>query len=708
MTLKNDKLVQQIQNAQKFVADRISQEQAYIGFDQALKDLGESLKAGKLALQIVGHDLAQVKAFQKLLELNSQLQDTYQIKISTLPELPDPNAPNPPPALVLQSSSEAQKPTRYELKTSQTQVIGRNPAVAQILLPDSLSLTSGSHAELQPLKGGGWQIRDSGSRNGTFINANSQKLQGWHPLEAGDQIFLGSASQATGSATLLFEVPSTDDIHPAYAEAQRLLDCNILCLVIPAQPLPETIQRFIQLAKDTNIAKLFIIVDRPGRITVNAFKETLGEIENFIKRLLQGISLELTSLLLKPFTPSSGATIITPHAQPEFEYFCKNLKTLSEEKMEAILTQWATRKLKQIVNQIEAILVQQDVALKERLQQKEARLKELSQGNFKKQTEKVYKKLDGDRDSLFRQIKTELSQSKFSLLDEFRQSSLPYKIQLFTKQLQSEVSDQGGYRYVRLKVRTSDTGSRSMSDVHATATELCRTELTQWATAEWSRIRSEYVGGGLDAFFKKSYEFLNFIPELMLPKDGFLTSQTLSIQSVLNVSNVEPTVELRYKQVGLWGYMFKNLRGQIITIVGTITMLGSGFIKSLPFDVKAILIPSLIPITLVIVWLSHKQDKESKVEEVTEKLQKETASYYQSYVKGFVERLGQRIGGLLESEEKRFRETLENVKEIYASYITELDKTQSQLKSQLDEMKRSGQSKIEKDLVELRKLKQSL
>lgn len=68
----------------------------------------------------------------------------------------------------------------------------------------------------------------------------------------------------------------------------------------------------------------------------------------------------------------------------------------------------------------------------------------------------------------------------------------------------------------------------------------------------------------------------------------------------------------------------------------------------------------------------------------------------------------QRIGGLLEFEEKRFRETLENVKEIYASHLAELDKTQSQLKSQLDEIKRSGQNKIDKDLVELRKLKQSL
>lgn len=61
-------------------------------------------------------------------------------------------------------------------------------------------------------------------------------------------------------------------------------------------------------------------------------------------------------------------------------------------------------------------------------------------------------------------------------------------------------------------------------------------------------------------------------------------------------------------------------------------MLGSSFLDKLP--IKPILIPSLVPITVVMIWLSYKQDKEAKVEEITEKLQKETGSYYQSYVKG--------------------------------------------------------------------------
>ncbi len=705
MGLNKSNLINHLDAIKKFVSDRASQTEAYLSIKRDLETIQASFaNAKKLTLQILSADREQTKALHNLLSMNSDLQDLYDFKTSSLPEIPDPNAPPPPPTLVLQAFSGTQPSVRYELKTSQSQVIGRNPAVTQILLPDNLSLVGGSHAELRPVEGN-WQIRDSGSRNGTFINGKPQKLQDWYTLKSGDRICLGSATQIPDSATLVFEIPSTESIHAAYAEAKRLLTCNILCLVIPPQPLTGNVQRFIQLAKDAHIAKIFIIADRPGGITAKAFKEPLAEIENSAKSQLQSTPFQLISLLLKPFTPSSGATVLVPHAQPEFERFCEALIALSKENNEAILAEWGTNKLKQIVNQIEAILVQQDAALKEKLQNNEERFKELSQGNLKKQVEKVYKKVDGERDSFFRQVKTELSQSKGGLLDEFRQNSLPSKIQQFAKQLQPHVSDQGGYRYVRLKLRTGNAARKSSNEVHAAATEICHTELTRWATTEWNRIRSEYYGGGLDALLKKSYESLNFIPELVLPEDGFSTTQNLSIHSMLNNSSVEPEIGLRYKQVGFWGYMFKNLRGQIITIVGTIATLGSGLI---PNDAKNILIPALIPFTLCLVWLSHKQEKEAKVEESTEKLQKETASYYQSYSKNLVDRIMQLIGGLLESEEKRFRGVVDDIKEIYTSYIAELDETQKQLKSQLDEMKRSGQSKIEKDLVELRKLKQSL
>jgi hypothetical protein len=701
--LKFDKLLKQTGSIQEFVAKRISQDQEYLGINKALKEFDELIKVEKLIFQIVSHDLSQAQSFHNLLALSSEMRDSYQLRMSGIPEFPSSNVPDILPALTFQPSSDSQLTVRYELKTSQAHIIGRNPAIAQLLLPDYFHLTSGTHAELRFLEGC-WQVKDSGSRNGTFINGNPQKLRGWHTLKADDQIFLGDASQVAGSAALTFNIPSKDDIHPAHAEAQRLLNCHILCLVIPPQPLSENVQHFIQLAKDTQFVKFLIIVDKPGGATSDTFKETIATIENSVKDQLQSAPFELVSLLLKPFTASSGATVIAPHSQPNFEQLYEGLKGLSQENTESTIANWGTHKLNQIIDQIEVLLVQKDTDLKRKLQSDEERFKELSQRNLKKQVEKVYKKVDGERDSFFRQVKAELSQSKASLLDEFRQSSIFYKIQQFAKQTQPKVSDQGSYRCVRLQMQTKKTDGIVASNVHAAATKLCHTELTRWTTSEWNRIRSEYSGGGLDALFKKSYEALNFMPELVLPKDGFLTSQTLSVQSLLSASNVEPTLELRYKQVGFLGYMSKTLRTNVMTILGMVTMFGGGLIA---FN-KAILIPPLIPIVIAVAFISYRQEEEVKIDEASQKLQKEVASYYQSYSKGVVDRLNQRIGNLLDSEERGFREALENVKEVYALHIATTDKAQSQLKSQLDEMKRSGQSKIDKDLADLRKLKQSL
>jgi FHA domain len=712
MSEKINSLIHLSQSIQLFINDRASQDQAYIGIGEVLKATGESLKAGKLTLQIVGQGLGQAQALQKLLDMNNELQGAYQLKTAAIPEISDPNAPPSAPTLILQSASATQSPTRYQLK-AQSQIIGRNPAAAQMLLPNELHLTSGNHAEIRSL-GNDWQIRDSGSSNGTFINNNTQKLQDWYTLKAGDRIGLGSPSQAPGSATLIFEVPIKNSNNLAQADLEKILNCNVLCLVVPPQPLLENFQHLLKVARLSQVSRFFIVVERPGYITANDFVPTLVQIENSAKAQLQGTPFGIVSLLLNSFTPISGGTVVAPLSQPEFEQFCNGLKNLSIGGTETILAEWGNNKLTQLINQIETILVEKNTAAQKQLQSDESRFQELSQGDLKKQLEKTYRKVDGERDIFFKQIKTDLNQSKSSLLDEFRQSSIIYKIQQFAKQLQPQLTQKGEYCNIRLQV----VKGKSQENVHEAVIDLCHTELMQWANAEWKRINSEYAGGGLNLLLENSYKTLSFVPNITLEQDNFSTSQNLNIQSVLNVSSVEPDLEARYKQVGLGAYMFKNIRGQIIGVVGLITMFGgslinsssttSGSTVSSSVDIKTYIIFALVPFTLLALWISHKRDKEAKIEETTDKLKKESISYYQSYTKGLVDNIAQRIGSLLDSEERHFRETLDNVKEVYANHLAEQNQAQIQLKSQLDEAKKSGQSKTEKDLDELRKLKQSL
>jgi hypothetical protein len=470
MSITVDKLLTKVEAIQRFVADRSSQDREYINFDQTLKDLSECLKRRQLTLQIIGHDLGQIQALQKLLQSNSDLQEIYRVKGSTLPEIPDLEAPPPSSVLIFEPPTKTQQSLQHELKSAHNQVIGRNPSAVQILLPDHLSLIGGSHAELRFFSDGSWQIRDLGSRNGTFINGNPQKFQDWYSLKDGDLICLGSPFQVEGSTIATFKVPSTEKDHLTLAETQKLLDCNILCLVVPFPSLSDNIHRFIQLVKNTSFAKILIVVNNPENINNDNFRENLTTIKKSLANQLQNISFELVSLLLQPFTPSCGATTITPHSQPEFEEFCNNLKDITTETSEVILAEWATNKLNQIIDRIEENLVRQSIAFQEKIKNDEERFKEISQGNLKKQIEKVYKKVDGERDNFFKQVKTELGQSKASLLDEFRKNSIYSRIEQFASQLQPQVSDKGSYRYICLKLGVRYyTKENYTNDVHAEA-----------------------------------------------------------------------------------------------------------------------------------------------------------------------------------------------------------------------------------------------
>lgn len=706
MILNNPSLLNHLDTITKFVSDRLSQDQSYINIAENLKELSNSLKAGKLVLQILGQGSSSAQEFHKLLRADAELCDPFQIKVSTLPDIPEPNAV-PVATLVLQNSGTNQ-PERYQLIARQSQVIGRNPSATQILLPDRLNLVSGRHIEIKPLTDEQWQIRDLESSNGTFINEKRLKSQEWQTLKPNDQIVLGSAYQATGSAILVFEVPTKDDVHSSHVELQNLLNSHILCLVISPQTLSEQTQRFLQLAHDSDIAKLLIIVDKSGISDIDSFNSSLETIKKSLPQKLNSSNFELISLILKPFAASAGATVLAPQSQPEFEQLCDDLKKFAKNETESTLVKSETRKLQAIANQIEAIIVQKDTIFKDNLKQNEEQLKELSVNTLKKNIDKTYKQVDERRDSFFKQVRGDLNLAKADLLNEFKQSSISYKIQQFTKNLQPQISDRGGFRYISLGVANNSNKNKSGSNVHAMAVELCHDEMTKWSISEWKKIQTEYFDGGFRTLLQKSHETLNFIPEVKISKSLFVSSQTLNVQSVLGFTEVEPTFELRYKQAGFFGHMFKNIRGQVIAIGGTVTMLGGSFTGGVPDNIKPFIIPCLLPMVLVLVFISHKQEKETKIHDTHEKLQKDAVSHYQSYTKMLVDRLSQRINSLLDAEDKNFRDVLDNVKESYADYVAEVDEKQKQLQSQVNEMKRSGQSKTEKDFVEFQKIKQAI
>lgn len=92
---------------------------------------------------------------------------------------------------------------------------------------------SGEHARIH-WQGDGWEIKDLGSRNGTFLNGNKLAQGGSAKLSVSDRIALGS--QATSFSCL--------DLSPPVAQARsisqdRILHATSMLLALPSPDFPD-------------------------------------------------------------------------------------------------------------------------------------------------------------------------------------------------------------------------------------------------------------------------------------------------------------------------------------------------------------------------------------------------------------------------------------------------------------------------------------
>jgi hypothetical protein len=483
----------------------------------------------------------------------------------------------------------------------------------------------------------------------------------------------------------------------------KILNCNIICLVVPPQSLPEEFQYLLKTAKASGISKFFIIIERPQNTTLDEFTTIVSRIDSSAKYQLQGVPFGVFTLLFNDHTPNTVEALIP--LQPELEQFCKSLENLSVLGTETILSKWVVNKLSKIIDKTEDVILKTINTNDKKLSEQKSLIQDSFQSDIKKNLEKIRKKVTNDCDEFFRQIKIETNQSKSNFLDEFKQNSIGHKIKEFTKQLQPQVITKGEYRNVYLQ-REPGVAHNS---VHEALVDLCHFEISKWATTEWERIQNEYTGGGLSFFLKDSFDKLNFTSEVSIPKKNFSSSQKLNIQTILNTSSVEPDINFKYRKIGFFEYLLKNGKSHAFGGV-TLTLIITFLFKSTEnsgqnsatsdMEIKIFyLILFLVPFTISMLWFNHKQDKDMRLREATDKLKKESNTYYQSYTEWLTGKLIQRIEIIMSSEERRFQETLENVQEIYDSYLI----NQSQTASRQDNGVK--QAKIVEYLNELHHLK---
>lgn len=645
MSPKSEKLLQRIQNIQKFVAARASREPAFGAVAGKLGKLAESLGREKLNIKIVSRFPALAQGLQRLVNTRDSLTSLYQIKTATLPDRPQEAAQTSTASLILTSASPTgEQQTRYPLPANQKVVIGRSSG-CQIMIPEDFRFVHRNHAEVLPLensssgnRGSGWVIRDLNSRNGTYINGD--RLQGEvHVLQPGDRINLGASNSSTSSAELIFECQGKAPVNQENQLDQFPSDCDVLCLVANAtQNLSEEEKRLIGQGSQGQTLKSIIVLDTSAASDGDKIVEAnLKAVKTWCQKYSQGLAM--VSLHLRPFYhPNAQGNELS--LQPEINQFSELLENIANCESDEYLREQAKKQLIAEFTIIDRVYSEKLADLNKEIQQQQEALAGRTLDELSEQLKQAFKQVNEDKEKTFRQVRLDISQSKVALVDRFSKNSLMYKIKQSVDELKLEVTKEEGEIYLRL--RSASMGkAESINDYML---RLCYNELGKWIDEEWGRTCHNYAEGGLTGFFQRNETTLTSLPTIEVTNFSFQPSQNLDVSKCLQESMVEFKTHLSYKE--------SSPVGDLISITGSIG-LSMLMANPMPFLMGGL--------GLLTRKVFQEQAQAAKREQLAENMRVSLYNHYQALAQNLVEKLVTKLVLALQAEEQRSKEALDKI-----------------------------------------------
>ncbi len=706
MSIKTDKLAQRIQELQKLVAVKSNQKIAYGAIALELETIANSLKAGKISLQIYSKFPLLAQALSKFLHSNSNLSE-YQFTIATFPKDLQQDKQQFPATLVLNLvSTSGQKQTRYPLASRGKVLVGRRPG-CQILIPDVKDRISGEHLEIQRVPGRNllsWEICDR-STNGTYINEQRLVKDSWTKLKPGDRITLGDSSLNDKTVEIIFEFNANQELEN---EGDKLASCDVFCLVINSSHLiSEAEKQLIEKASKAAINKLFVVADTSGtsgQVPQTAI-DSFAAIKSQINREDVNLELQLIPLFLRPFFPNASVTNIAHNYQDKFDAFCKSLEIPGKGGYEEILIKRVNAQVLCQIDRIERLMNLQQEELNQKVEKEQEKLQNSETEDLKEKAKSALQKVKSEKDKFFSKVKSELSQSKAAILDEFSKRSILTQVKTFTDNLKPVVVRREGYTYLQLQTENATTPS----NVNNMMNHLCRNSLINWGNEEWQQICTTYADGGLNGLLQRSYNIFNIKPSVNSLNLLVQPIQIVELDKVLPGSILEVASEIRYQETSLINYLLKNTRSQVTSVVSLIVLfIGTiatfvGGMQQKGLIVAGITLIVLIFTTPFLIY-NFYQEKPLKLEQEGEKIKKDLCSYFQSLAKSLVDKIMQTLTQRLEVEDQRIKGIIETIGEELAASIAQTEKQQALVKVNLEKIKLQQKS-WEKEKADLQKFK---
>lgn len=547
----------------------------------------------------------------------------------------------------LQGRSES---CRIQREGSKRHRIGRNNQSCDITIDRELTLVSGVHAEVKVNTEGSLVIRDLDSLNGTYIAGKKLSSKKWHPVPLNEIIVLGATTALEGTATLTFTPKRSAN---KANEIRPLLGISPIVILIVTQQSIETVLNFCRsLPKYHLPASAILLVNRNSWDAQDQDCQIIQQ--KFLSVFHKTIVLPL---YFSPFTRSEGGTLLIPEAQPEYDYLLETITSIIND--ESLATRALLHSFEGVLQQILSVSEQKlELAKGSELDRSSSKSISASMLRSRVDLADFPNTIIAKFDQLLQSFKPIILQRKAELLDDYSPKSISRAMDTQFSSLRTVIKrvDSDLLRVSFLPPQDS----LSEESFHVYLLNYCNQVLLTWANS----LQESVLDGenGLNRIYSQMADDNNLISSDVDDKISSSPTLVVDLSEILRSDIVPPTAFTLVRFPGFFAYILKNLRVQIMSVGGTIVIVGGMLTPQIRDIVKDTILPALLPIIAVITWMAYKKECQQKCEESLEKLKKELKSYYAVYVKSSLDKISSALVAALVDEQSQLKQKLEILK----------------------------------------------
>ena len=559
---------------------------------------------------------------------------------------------------------ETQEIDRIQLEPHSSFILGRRPDNCRVLFSPSLSLISGVHAELRVDFDGKVEIRDLGSLNGTFLDGKRLSSNVWHHISLSDILTLGGSVHERCSAQLSFS--GSANVNRVSYKSLPLITASCLVIVIKDRPSALASDYIVNRVRNSLASSVHIVIDC---YQCHAKLEGCHVLQEKLRHVTSDTDVFCFSL--RPFVPDKGSTLVLPEGQSDYQSFLAGLRDCSFSQVH--LQRSAKRYIGQIAKSLESEI---ESALSYHTHLEESASITRDCGSYRLtggKPEDIKRDLLSRYDNAAQSIRSLLAERKAEILDDYAPNSLARSLDKELSLLAVENRRHSGDQVcVTLKAPKGNPIAADGS-VHPYMLSFCHALLKDWCNDLIVTITEGDHKAGLKSLYSDALTELKGLTRVKLQSNEINPKVDIDLSSILHDNIAPPSTSLLIRSTGFLGYIFKNLRGQIMSIGGTIVIIGGMLTPQIRDGIKDTLLPALLPLIAVVTWLAYNKELCQKTEEASGKIRKDIKSYYFNYLKIMLERVATGLLSSVSAEHSRFKQKLEELANSHFQSATDTD-----------------------------------